>query len=827
MPTTDELQIVYKAIDQMTSVQNKILATQKKMISQFNETGATASIAGSKMETGMKRGEKSLTSVEGQIAKVNKLLGFMGVQLETIDIYMLSALKVAAFAKLIQFAKDSVFAFENIRKAMLGVQVASDQLGLSFTDTMATYDTLMRMGKLSTLDLADAMRNLLKSGKDLKQVETIIRTLVMSGTVIGTQGNIPLGMAVKRSTEGLLLGISNLIDATKLTKNLDQMYLDLSKSIDKSVDSFTEYDKNLAQTNYFESEGIALKRKYTEVNVGLTKAISDLSLEYMELKKEVGEGLNVPITWSIQLTTAFISGLRKDIDLIAKAIKLQNLAITVPVTLSFQPIVAAKAFFKGLFTDPEFKVFSPKFNVKPVISGVNEAINEIKANYVELEDLIENTYADIFGRDSTIYKFLNLTAKVSQPIPEVVLPSAPRVPPVGAKKGDVDWPEEMAKRVDKAFKSFNDNMNANQAEAEQWSKTMRNIFEIEIRNNLNLLEHQRSTLEISKREYYEKKFELQESLLIKEQEYLKTLDKFKDTSAWRAQVKEVESLSNSLADTKLKLSEISGTFSEGMTFKFKKFIDETQTSFQAGTEMAEGILGSMSTSLNNLFTDFRNRDLKSWHSYLTNFANMVTQALQEIIVKMLVVKTLGAAFGMVSIQPTKVPLSGVAIHEGGLVERFHSGVGIGSTLKTDEILAVLQTKERVLSRKQNEFFESLGKQKNIFKETNSSSVINNFTSDNIYERFHSGTGMGSSIKTDEILAILQTKERVLSRKQNNIFESLGKQDSPRIETPPIINHFTFPSIDANSVASFIYQNKDVISNTVMQSMRNNHPLRRK
>ena len=840
MSSTDDVQIIYKAIDQMTVIQNKILSTQEKMIAKFKATGTTASTAGDKMASGMKKGEKSLSSIEGQIAKLNHAFGFMGVQLETIDIYMLSAFKVLALSKLLQLAKDSVFVFEDARKSMLGIQVASKQMGISFKDTTVTFNTLLKMGKLSTLDLAEAMRNLLKSGKSLSQVATIIETLIMSGTVFGTQGNMALGSAVKRSTEGILLGISNLMDATRLTKNLDQIYLDFSKTIKKNVDAFTEYDKSLAQTIYFETERTALVKKYAEANVGLTKAISELSLEFIEFKKEIGAGLNIPVTWSIQLTTAFMEGIRKNIDLVTAMMRVQNLALRIPVEFSLAPLKATIAFIKGVYSAGG--LFTQKFDIKPSIKGMQEAFDELKDNYAALDDIVRNTYADIFGKESAIYKMLGLAQlpAITSPIDK----PPPYVAPAGAKKGDIDWPEDMAKRVDKAFKIFNDNFNANEKEADEWAKQLKEAarvaneeLELSVRSQLNLLEVQRTNLEISRKEYYEKKSVLLADLLRQEEAYLTTLSKLLDTTSWRAQVKEVEALKTSLAEVNRALLEISGTFSEGMTFGFKKFIDEAQTSYQAGTEMAEGILNSMSTSLNNVFTDFRKGDLKSWKDYLTSFADMITQALQEVFVKMLVVKMLGASMGMFS--GVKMGAEGgssfvgpprpAVFHEGGIVDRSHFGAGIGSTVKADEIFAILQTKERVLSRKQNESFESLGKQGNREK----GGTVERFNTvfhekGGIIERFHAGAGLGSSVQTDEILGILQTKERVLSRRQNESFESLGKSENSFSErnSPSVINHFTFPSIDQNSVASFIYQNKDIIANALMTTMRANHPFRR-
>ena len=89
------------------------------------------------------------------------------------------------------------------------------------------------------------MRNLLKRGMDTQDVEKVIKVLTMSGTVFGTQHGVPLGEAVKRSTEGLLLEISNLVDATRLTKNLKNVFEDYGKTIGKTGDELDRYEKIL------------------------------------------------------------------------------------------------------------------------------------------------------------------------------------------------------------------------------------------------------------------------------------------------------------------------------------------------------------------------------------------------------------------------------------------------------------------------------------------------------------------------------------------------------------------------------------------------------
>lgn len=92
-------------------------------------------------------------------------------------------------------------------------------------------------------------------------------------------------------------------------------------------------------------------------------------------------------------------------------------------------------------------------------------------------------------------------------------------------------------------------------------------------------------------------------------------------------------------------------------------------------------------------------------------------------------------------------------------------------------------------------------------------------------RFHNG-----GLLPDERVIVAQTRERVLSRKQNDLLEkrlaevSLG--DSPRRESPPIIVNMHVAAMDAASFNGYIMKNKEAIAGAMMAAVGDNHPVRK-
>ena len=305
-------------------------------LTDYKRLGSGAAAASKQGDTigGMQQ-QQRMSGLHTRISQLTGAFRKFGLELETIDLYFISGFKVVGLFKLLEFAKQSIFAFEDMRKGMIGIQLATEQGGQLMENSMVTFNNLLKMGKLGAVDLAEAMRNLLKRGMDTQDVEKVIKVLTMSGTVFGTQHGVPLGEAVKRSTEGLLLEISNLVDATRLTKNLKNVFEDYGKTIGKTGDELDRYEKNLAIVAWMIQENIGLAEKYTVANTGVTAALSEFAVEWDKIKRGVGEGLNVPITLVVKKTTATMQSINQSIQDLATSLSFGKMFLNVPADVLY------------------------------------------------------------------------------------------------------------------------------------------------------------------------------------------------------------------------------------------------------------------------------------------------------------------------------------------------------------------------------------------------------------------------------------------------------------------------------------------------------------
>ena len=101
------------------------------------------------------------------------------------------------------------------------------------------------------------------------------------------------------------------------------------------------------------------------------------------------------------------------------------------------------------------------------------------------------------------------------------------------------------------------------------------------------------------------------------------------------------------------------------------------------TTITQQTAQSMSSSMSTIFFDAFTGQLKSAKDYLADFGRSILQVLSQALAKLVLVKTIGAAFpGMASF-----------FHQGGVV-RAHSGY-----LASDEIPIIAQSGEGIISRR--------------------------------------------------------------------------------------------------------------------------------
>jgi len=246
--------------------------------------------------------------------------------------------------------------------------------------------------------------------------------------------------------------------------------------------------------------------------------------------------------------------------------------------------------------------------------------------------------------------------------------------------------------------------------------------EINLRKTLNNLAVERGDMTSLEAKKTEKDYEVE--LLQKRKESLNL--KLKDTAAdserlaIKSEILAIEKQISGAESERLQIEkEISGTFGQGMEQGFKKYLSELKTTFQQGEEIAKQTAQAMEGAFSDFFFDVFQGKLKTLADYLRGFLTSVQRALSQALGQQVtgsIVKGISGMFsggggadasipGWSSQQGVNMPKAhegGLIMHEGGYVPRFHFGA-----LAYDEVPAILQRGERVMSRDQNAIFERL------------------------------------------------------------------------------------------------------------------------
>lgn len=137
-----------------------------------------------------------------------------------------------------------------------------------------------------------------------------------------------------------------------------------------------------------------------------------------------------------------------------------------------------------------------------------------------------------------------------------------------------------------------------------------------------------------------------------------------------------------------------GNFWEGYSRGLRNFLNDTNTVFRHGVNIAIQTARAMQDAFSSFFFDAMQGKLKSLTDYINSFLASVQKALADLLGQQLV-RSLGN-FLFPSIAGTTMAGNFLTMaHEGGYIPRYHFG---GSVLKSDEVLAILQKGEYVVSR---------------------------------------------------------------------------------------------------------------------------------
>jgi lambda family phage tail tape measure protein len=229
------------------------------------------------------------------------------------------------------------------------------------------------------------------------------------------------------------------------------------------------------------------------------------------------------------------------------------------------------------------------------------------------------------------------------------------------------------------------------------------VAELRIQNALASVELEAKMQAESPKDALNKQIALNMQLLALYKEEALQLKEQGDEQGYLQKINQITALKSAIVDLKLKWLELNGTISQGFQFAMKEFHDKALTSFQQGKEIANSLINALQNGLTG-FLDVTSSKFMNFRDLAISVLQSIYQELLKILVIQPLVSSLGGLLGgggglfgglFGGLSPA------LGFHSGGLVPRFHLGI--------DEVPAILQTGERVLSREQNNTFNKLAK----------------------------------------------------------------------------------------------------------------------
>jgi len=165
--------------------------------------------------------------------------------------------------------------------------------------------------------------------------------------------------------------------------------------------------------------------------------------------------------------------------------------------------------------------------------------------------------------------------------------------------------------------------------------------------------------EISPAESVRRQLEIYQGLARGVQERLSGLSP--DSSEYAENLQLLFQYQTEIDNLRSKLQELTGTFDQGFVAAIKKAGQEMASTFRMGQQLAQQLIGTISSTLSNVIYDAFVGKLKSAKEYLSSFARSMLSFLSQLIAKLIVVKSLQAA-GIIGGGVT------IGFAQGGIVE---------------------------------------------------------------------------------------------------------------------------------------------------------------
>lgn len=625
-----------------------------------------------------------------------------------LDSFLKQGIGFGMFYGLINEGKKAIDTNEQVQNSVRGLAAVARYSGEDIGKSLDASMKLASDGLINVQEASQSLQNLLSRGYSLEESVNILNRL-KDAAAFNRQSHLSMGEAVKSATEGLKNENSILVDNAGVTKNVSVMWKEYAKEHGISVDKLTLAQKRQAEYNGIMKETEAQVGNAKLAIEGITGAKTKMREEVFKLRNALGEGesglfvvMAKGIAWALDNLRSFLGMIE------ITGLSYGNWAAKIGATLDWM-----KGGFSGGFAGlkEEFVTFDKYFDeqVNKIVrkwdgeisvpdigkdngkrrqdskGGASNDVAKAKKQAEDWATVAAGLKADLakIGLDDLDQKLSDLNAKAEE------LRKKPK-----SDKGLIgEWLTGMSSQaIDDEIKKLDDEIAAleeKRAEGEaEWEEALKRraaaaqaAREAEIDYQLSIIATQEKFLQMGRGEATEKRLTLTQELLASQEQFASGIDR--------------------LLELQFQMQEQTGSMTDGLGYGFQKFIQDAQTLFQQGTSLAEQTARGMEGAFSTFFFDAMTGKLESLWDYIQGFLESVAKAVAEVMAQIVAQQMIGAAIGGGSgLEFINAGPQTMLFHEGGLVPRFHFG-----GLAADEVPAILQTKERVLTREQNALFE--------------------------------------------------------------------------------------------------------------------------
>lgn len=746
--------------------------------------------------------------------------------------------------------RSVVDAANQVERANIGLATTARYAGVNLDEARAAAKSLTEDGLISLAEASQGLQNLLSRGFSLPEAIELMNRFKDSAA-FNRQASLEFGQAVVSATEGLKNENSILVDNAGVTKNVSIMWKEYAAEHGKTVEQLTQAEKRQAEYNGIlrETEGqLGNAGRMTETFSGQT---ARLNQELFEFKAAAGREL-------LPLLADIANGIRPIISLLRDFIggfemaavsygAMGDKVAAVREHLGMLPQVGIldadrRAALKRSWAVIDQAVEEQKEEIFKRLQGGGDAPNigadtGKRRKDIKLPTKPDNKAARQAESWRRIYAELNAEIAKNQTgvdqwerqIIDVNRRIDDLLRKPGANKARLEeirkqlvgaiQDERAEEAMRGAFKKLDDAMAARTEREKELLANKKQLTEAELDYQLSMIDSQEKFNQIGQLDATDKRLGYYRELLTSQEEYLKSIDKLADPSGWYAQQNAIRQTRDAIAEAELEMRRLTGSMGEGVRDGAAEYLRQTQTTFEQGKMIVTNAAQGMEDVLGDVFGDAMTGKLQSAADYWAAFEQVIARTFATIIAQQAVawiMKSLGLAKDDAASATANQTANSMV-----LVGAMGVEMGMAAAL-TSSYYALAAAKAAAGAGGAG------GGGGSVIAHTGGLIL---HSGGEVLPRYHSG----AYLAPDERRAILQTGERVLSRKQNRMFEGMDQRLASLEERtrggvegggPTTVQNFNFHSLSPQTMAQWVYGNKKLFAGAMLAAGDENHPIRR-